>query len=86
MHDIFHVSALKDYVHDPSHVLDYSDLSVREDLTYEDHPVRTLDRQEQVIRNKVIHLVKVLWRHLGLEETTWETETRMRDEYPELFV
>ena len=60
MHDVFHVSSLKDYVHDPSHVLDYSDLSVREDLTYEDRPIRILDRKEQVLRNKVIHLVKVL--------------------------
>ena len=80
------MSSLKDNVHDPSHVLDYSDLSVREDLTYEDRPIRILDRKELVLRNKVIYLVKVLWRHHGLVEVTWETETRMRDGYPELFV
>src|SRR3954462_5710284 len=85
MHEVLHVSSLKDYGHDPSHVLDYSDLSVREDLTYEDRPIRIVYRKEQVLRNKVSHLVKVLWRHHGLEEATWETETRMRDDYPELF-
>src|SRR4051812_24575543 len=86
MHNVFHVSSLKDYVHDPSHVLDCSDLSVRENLTYDDRPVQILDRKKKVLRNKVIHPVKVLWRHHGLEEATWETEAMMRNEYPELFL
>lgn len=46
MHEVFHVSVLKDYVHDPSHVLDYSSLVVRDCLTYEDRPLQILDRKE----------------------------------------
>src|SRR4051812_39814489 len=33
VHDVFHVSRLKDYVSDPTHVLDYSDLDVQDDIS-----------------------------------------------------
>src|SRR5436190_16613680 len=55
MHDVFHVSTWEGYVHDPSHVLDYLDSSVQEDIIDESRPVRIRDRKEQVLRNKVIH-------------------------------
>ena len=36
LHDIFHVSMLKKYLHDPSHVLGYESLDVDPKLTYEE--------------------------------------------------
>ena len=43
------------------------------------------DRKDKVLHNKVIPLVKMLWRNQAMEEATWETETDMREKYPDLF-
>ena len=72
MHNVFHVSQLRKYIPDPSHVLSYSPLPLQEDLSYAVEPVQILDRKEKVLRNKAIPLVKVLWRSQEIEETTWE--------------
>ncbi|GMP73098.1 hypothetical protein CsSME_00030948 [Camellia sinensis var. sinensis] len=78
VHDVFHVSMLRKYEPDPSHVLDWSDLEVDEDASYEERPVRVLDRRDQVLRGKTIPLVKVLWKHHGVEEATWERELEVQ--------
>ena len=49
VHDVFHVSMLRKYEPDPSHVLDWTDLEVDEDVSYEERPVRVLDRRDQVL-------------------------------------
>ena len=85
MHNVFHVSLLRNYVRDSSHVIQYEQLKPNSDLSYEEVPVEVLDRKEQVLRTKVVPLVKVLWRNHAVEEATWETEELMRQKYPELF-
>ena len=85
MHDVFHVSMLKKYIHDPSHVLHQEPVEVNTDLTYEEKPVQILDREEKVLRNRTIPMVKVLWRNHKVEEATWEIESEMRKNYPALF-
>ena len=47
--------------------------------------MQIVDRKEQVLRNKVIPLVKVLWKNHEREEATWEPEAQMRHQYPHLF-
>ena len=44
-----------------------------------------VDSRDQVFRNKTTRLVRVLWRHRGVEESTWEHEDTMRATYPFLF-
>ncbi|CAL5400001.1 unnamed protein product [Camellia sinensis] len=39
IHNVFHVSMLRRYLRDPGHVIDYENLEVREDLSYEEQPV-----------------------------------------------
>ena len=85
IHDVFHVSMLRRYILDPSHVLRDQPVELREDLAYEEIPVQILDQREQVLRNKTIPLVKVLWRNQVMEEATWENELQMRKKYPYLF-
>ncbi|XP_068328246.1 uncharacterized protein [Pyrus communis] len=41
--------------------------------------------KEKVLRNKIVNLVKVLWKNHTVEEATRETEDRMRDLYHRLF-
>ena len=63
IHDTFHVSMLRKYIPDPSHVLREQPVQLKENLTYEETPVHIVDHKEQVLRSKVIHLVKVLWKN-----------------------
>ena len=85
IHDVFHVSMLRKYIPDPSHVLTEQLVETQENLTYEEEPVQILDRREQLLRNKTIPLVKVLWRSHTVEEDTWEHEEQMKRHYPHLF-
>ena len=85
IHNVFHVSLLRKYVYDSSHVLKDLLIHIEENLTYEEQPVEILDRRDEVLRTKIIPLVKVLWRNQSYEEATWEKEEDMRTQYPHLF-
>nr|XP_048328413.1 uncharacterized protein LOC125422017 [Ziziphus jujuba var. spinosa] len=84
VHNMFHISMLQKYIADPSHMLETPDIELREDLSYVEQPVQILDREEQVLCNKTILLVKVLWQNHRIEEATWEPEAQMREQYPNL--
>ena len=84
LHDVFHVSMLRRYRSDPSHILSVQDIQVQEDFTFDEEPKATLDREIRQLRNKQVPLVKVLWKHHGMEEATWEPESTMRVQYPQL--
>ena len=88
IHDTFHVSMLRKYIPDPSHVLReqlVQLMQLKENMTYEETPVHIIDRKDQVLRSKVIPLVKILWKNHEKEEPTWEPEVQMRRQYPQLF-
>jgi hypothetical protein len=74
VHDVFHVSTLQKYVHDPLHVIDFEPLQVQANLKYEEKPVKILDQKVQQLRTKTIPLVKVLWQNHDVEEASWELE------------
>ena len=54
VHDVFHVSQLRKYVRDESHIIDHSELAVRSDLSFEVQPISIIDQREKVMKNKVI--------------------------------
>ena len=85
IHDVFHVSMLRRYRSDPSHVLQNEPVEIKENLSYIEEPVQILDYKIKQLRNRSIPLVKVLWRNHSKEEATWETEENMRRSYPYLF-
>ncbi|CAN6686002.1 unnamed protein product [Malus baccata var. baccata] len=58
VHDVFHVSMLRHYVSDSSHVIPPQPLEINPDLTYDEEPVTTLDWKYKVLRNKSVRLVK----------------------------
>ena len=86
LHDVFHVSHLRKYVPDPSHVLRPDEVELKSNATYEAQPVKILDYGQKTLQNKVIPLVKVLWKSIDSSEITWEKEQDIRDSYPELFL
>ncbi|XP_022933045.1 uncharacterized protein LOC111439747 [Cucurbita moschata] len=85
VHNVFHVSMLRKYTPDPTHVIEHEMLPLREDLSYEEKPIRTLARDTRRLCNKDIPLVKVSWGNHREEEATWEREEDVRRAYPELF-
>ncbi|EOY26510.1 DNA/RNA polymerases superfamily protein [Theobroma cacao] len=85
IHNVFHISMLKKYVPDPSHILETPPIELHEDLKFEVKPVRILDRKNRVLKNKSIPMVKVLWKNARMEEMTWEVESQMRNQYPHIF-
>ena len=54
-------------------------------LTYKEKLVEILDQKDQVLRNKNVPIVKVLWRNHVVEEATRKTKEDMQKKYPELF-
>lgn len=85
LHDVFHVSQLRKYVPDPSHVLTYNPIHLEENLTIQLEPMEILEAGVRQLRRKIIPLVKVLWKDSTMEEATWEREDAMRMHYPALF-
>ena len=61
LHDVFHVSQLRKYVSDLSHVIPRDDVLVRDNLTVETLPVRIEGREVKNLRGKEIPLVKFVW-------------------------
>ena len=85
VHEVFHVSMLRKYTPDPAHVVDWGQIEVDTDGTFEEGPICILDSRDQVLRRKIVRLVRVLWRNYGVEESTWEREDMIQATYPFLF-
>ena len=52
IHSVFHVSMIKRYMSDPSHVVSSEIIELCLDLTYEEEPVEILAREVKELRNK----------------------------------
>ncbi|XP_038895886.1 uncharacterized protein LOC120084057 [Benincasa hispida] len=61
VHNVFHVSMLRKYLMDPSHVVDFEPLQLNENLSYEEKLAQIVAREVKVLHNKEVPLVKVLW-------------------------
>ena len=49
VHEVFHVSMLRKNTPDPTHVVDWKELVVNENETFEEGPVRIMDCRDQVL-------------------------------------
>ena len=85
VHKVFHDSMLRKYTLDPAHVVDWGEITVDTNGTFEEGLVRILDSRDQVLRRMTVRLVNILWQHRGVEEASWECEDTMRATYPFLF-
>ena len=85
VHEVFYFSMFWKYSPDPAHVVDWGQIEVDTDETFEEGPMCIVGSRDQVLRRKTERLVRVLWRHCGVDESTWEREDTMRATYPFLF-
>ncbi|XP_073152173.1 uncharacterized protein [Henckelia pumila] len=90
IHNVFHISQLRKYIPDPSHVLEIEPLviegNLNKGLKYEEVPIRIVDTKDQILRRRTIPYVKVQWYNHTEREATWELEENMQNLYPFLFV
>ena len=84
-HNVFHVSLLKKYVHDPNHMINWNVIQVESKGEFQVELACILYRKYTTLQNHMIEQVKVQWKHLGFDEATWEIEEAMWETCPFLF-
>jgi hypothetical protein len=78
IHNVFHVSLLKNYITDANNVIDWNVIQVEQEGAFQVHPVCIVDQNIEKLQNQAVELVKVQWTWYGLEDRTWEQEDAMR--------
>jgi hypothetical protein len=83
--DVFHVPQLKKCLRMPEEKIPMEGMDAKEDLSYQEYPVKILETSERVTRNKRIKMCKVQWSHHTKEEATWEREEEFKLEFLNFF-
>jgi hypothetical protein len=81
VHDIFHVSQLKNCLKAPMDVILPNVGPLEVDLTYPEHPVKILNQKDHVTWCNTIKFFKVQWSNHTKEEATWESEEFLRSRH-----
>jgi hypothetical protein len=61
------------------------ELTIGEDLTYQEYSVKILDTSEKVTRNNRYKMCKVQWSNHTKDEATWEKEDQLKAEFQDIF-
>ena len=70
VHDVFHVSQLKKCLRILEEQIPLEEITVKEDLTYEEFSVKILEMAERVTRSRVIKMCKVQWNRYTEDKAT----------------
>jgi hypothetical protein len=82
VHDVFDVCQLKKCLRVPEEQLPMEDLDAKEDLSYQEYPVKISQTSERVTQNKKIRMCKMQSSHHTEEEATWERQEELKAEFP----
>jgi hypothetical protein len=82
---VFHASQLKKCLRMLEEQIPMEDLDAKEDLSYQEYPIKVLETSKRVMRNKRIKMCKVQWSHHTEEEATWKKEEKLKAEFPSFF-
>ncbi|CAN4090464.1 unnamed protein product [Withania somnifera] len=85
VHPVFHVSMLRWYMPDESHVIQEDSVQIDENLSFAEEPVLILARDVRKPRSGEIPMVKVRWKNRSIEESTREIESEVWKQYPQPF-
>jgi len=85
IHNLFHVSLLKNYVPNPNHVIDWTAIQVEHEGDFQVELMHILDRKFKVLKNQSIDLVKVQCACYAPKDSMWEHKETMRGEYSQFF-
>jgi hypothetical protein len=82
VHDIFHVSQLKNCLKALVDIVLSKVTPLEADLSYLEHPIKVLDQKDRVTRRKTIKFFKIQWSNHSEEEATWESENFLCSRHP----
>jgi hypothetical protein len=82
VHNMFHVSQLKRYLKPSTDVVVEDTIPLEPDLMFNAYPIKILDQQDRITRNKTTRFYKVQWNGHSEDEATWEREEYLRSNYP----
>jgi hypothetical protein len=85
VHNVFHVSQLKQSLRVPEEQIPMEDLRASEDLSCKEYPIKVLETSKRVTRNRKIKMCRVQWSYHTEAEMTWEIEEDLKAEYPNFF-
>ena len=60
VHEVFHVSMLREYTPDPAHGVDWGQIEIDANGTFKEGPVCIVDSRDRVLQRKTVRLVGVL--------------------------
>jgi hypothetical protein len=81
VHNVFHVSQLKRCLKPPTNVVIEDTTPLELDLMYKAYPIKILDQQDRVTRNKTTRFYKIQWNEYSEDEAMWEREDFLRANY-----
>ena len=84
LHNVFHVSQLRKYIFDQSHVIRPGIVQLKDNLTFDAIPILIMHKKVKELRGKQISLVKIIWNK-ATRDTRWELEKKISEIYPHLF-
>jgi hypothetical protein len=85
VHDVFHVSQLRKCLRVLEEQIPLEQLTIGEDLTYQEYPVKLLDTSDKVTRNNRYKMCRVQWSNHTEEEATREKEDQLKAEFLDIF-
>jgi hypothetical protein len=85
VHDVFHVSQLRKCLRVLEEQIPLEQLTIGEDLTYQEYPVKLLDTSDKVTRNNRYKMCRVQWSNHTEEEPTREKEDQLKAEFLDIF-
>jgi hypothetical protein len=83
---MFHVSQLKRCLKPPTNVVIDGTIPLELDLTYKAYPIKILDQQNRVTRNKTTRFYKVQWNDHSEDKATWKHDDFLRSNYLEFLL
>jgi hypothetical protein len=83
VHNVFYVSELKRCLKPPANVVIEDIIPLEPDLMYKAHPIKVLDQQDRVMRNKTTQFYKIQWNDHSKDKAMWKHEEFLRSNYPE---
>ena len=70
IHNVFHVSLIRKYVYDASHVVQIEPIQLNENLAYDEYSIRIVDTMDKILDRAIVKLVKVQWSNYEEREAT----------------
>ena len=77
MHNVFHVSILRHYISDPSHVINLSNLQISDDGVLKAELIHILDQRTRQLRRRSVDQVKVRWDSYSSNLAIWKYPSEM---------